>query len=309
MDCYPIRQWEAKYYNYNTKKWVPGHLSLMGGYIHFSTGTANSTDSPLVIHYKNITDVKRAFSMLIFKALIIRCSAHDEYWFASLTDRDYVFNLIDHFWRNCLIPSSLPKKNDAHTSVLGQELLQIAADSQKTLGQTSEMLSCQGEQLGHATALMVDLHSDLDTAEPIIRSLDSWLGRWSMPSPKEPVEFISRSAAPVIRDFPVLFQKAPSSSACLRPGHIQVSRDGLAILDSSHIQEEHFRTREISHIQVTTPWQIVVTCVKLGEPDRSFLVVSAQMSVALQTLDRFFRHKLQFENPPPDVSINTRLEG
>lgn len=308
MDRYPIKQWEAKYYSNSTKKWLSGHLCLMGSSIHFFT--ANGTDSLLVLRYRNIVDIQKTFSMLIFKALVIRYSSHEEHWFASLTNRDNVFNLIEHFWRNCLIPSSQKKPvNDLHKTSLGRELLQITADSQKTLGQASEMLSCQGEQLGHATALMVDLHNDLDVAEPIIKSLDSWLGRWSMPSPQDPAEFISHSVAPVVREFPMLFQRTSSSSSYLKPGLVQVSRDGLTILDDAHIQEAHFRAREISHIKVTTPWQITVTCVKLGEPDHSYLLLSAQMSVALKTFERFFKKKLQFEDPPPGVSTETKPEG
>ena len=306
MERYPIKQWETKYYDCTTKTWVSGTLRLKESSIDFSA--TGSTDYIYVCRYRNIVDVRKASSMLFFKALVVRCTSNEDRWFSSLASRDYVFNLIEHFWRNCLVaPSSLQTRSTNGTS-LGQELLRITADSQKTLGQASETLSCQGEQLSHATALMVDLHDDLDVADPIIRSLDSWLGRWSVPTRREPVEVIERTTAPVIREFPVLFSEG-SSDLCVTQGYVQISRDGLTILDSSHVSAGHLTGRHISDIKVTTPWQVVVTGVKLGEPDRSYLLMSAQMPVALQTLERFYRHKLQFEDPPPDVSTHTQPEG
>ena len=311
MERYPIKQWEAKYYDCTAQTWVSGKLHLKGSSIDFSA--TGSSDYIYVCRYRNIVDVRKASSMFIFKALVVRCTSNEDHWFSSLASRDYVFNLIEHFWRNCLVaPSSLQTRstNESHATSLGQELLQITADSQKTLGLASETLASQGEQLCHATALMVDLHDDLDVADPIITSLDSWLGRWSMPTRREPVEVIGRTAAPLIREFPVLFSAGSSSSnMCVNQGYVQISRDGLTILDSSQVSAGHLTGREISDIKVTTPWQVVITGVKLGEPDHSYLLMSAQMPVALQTLERFYRHKLQFEDPPPDVSTHTHPQG
>ena len=144
-----LRRWPATYYfpqgskKWLAQKWTPGTLLVDFKGITFYQKT--DKDRPLrTIPFSCITGMKKATSTIIFSALVI--SVKDEtHWFSSLSNRDAAYVIIEHFWRERLIPQK-PRLGSlsSQRTRLGSELLQLAEDSQNTLQAAGTMLQRQG---------------------------------------------------------------------------------------------------------------------------------------------------------------------
>ena len=154
-------------------------------------------------------ELKKANSMFVYTCLVV-CCKDAQYWFSSLPNRDTAYNLLEHLWRNQLIPSKSRPGQSAKPTTLGQDLLKIASDSEETLKEAANTLRHQGAQLSNALDTMCDLHDDLTVAESVLTRLESWLGRWSLPPEQSediPIEIVDASAIPRIFEYPVVYRK------------------------------------------------------------------------------------------------------
>lgn len=312
---YPICKWEASYYNEDQREWLYGELLVSQTALRFVAPADAKLNKSLteaylkLISYGVITEIKKLTSSFVYSCVTV-FTGKQQHWFSSLPKRGNVFNVVMHFWRNTLIPEVKVTGGEIQKpTTLGQKMLQVAADSEKTLQSAGEQLQIQGEQLDHATGVMYDLHSDLDVAEHLMSGLESWMGRWKMPKqpiPIEPLEIINARAVPKVTEVSVIYSNsvARNEQTDVKNGSVRILKEGVTIIDDKGIPVFHYCPKDISLIKVISPWEIVISKYQIGEPDITYIFISSNMMEIIQALEPGYRQKIQYEDPPDFAVFN-----
>lgn len=214
---YSIRSWKVTYYLNDKRKWIHGTLTCTPSHAYFTAEDQTVKVTPSVLdstcekdqemaagsllsgallqfHYEDILHIRKTKAMVIYAAVVLKMRNGMEHWLSSLQDQQSVFSMLHYFSQRKLVEHkndrSLSADQLKSTTVIGQKLLQSAEDSHSTLAAAAGDLWGQGRQLAHAGVLMQELHEDLDIAERIIEGLDTWLGRWQLPSQYKQIESV-----------------------------------------------------------------------------------------------------------------------
>lgn len=157
-----IHSWPCSYYLDTSKQWVSGRLSLTPVAIRF---TAGKTGELLVnFHLSSISEIKKESSNLIFSSLTI-LEKNTKHWFSSLQpNRNVVFNILEHFWREQLL-SGQGAEAAALQTTKGKELTGLLTGSQKRLEDTAKVLHYQGEQFDSIMRGLNKIEGDMDVAD------------------------------------------------------------------------------------------------------------------------------------------------
>ncbi|NWV35389.1 SNP47 protein, partial [Grantiella picta] len=158
-----IHSWPCSYYLDTSKQWIPGKLSLTPVSIKF---TADRTGELLLdFHLAGISEIKKESSQLIFSSLTV-LEKGTKHWFSSLRpNRNVVFNVLEHFWREQLISREEGAAGAALESSKGRELSGMLVGSQKRLEDTAKVLHCQGEQFDNILKGLHRIEGDMDVAD------------------------------------------------------------------------------------------------------------------------------------------------
>ncbi|XP_077160182.1 synaptosomal-associated protein 47 isoform X1 [Paroedura picta] len=296
-----IHTWPCSYYVTSEKRWIPGKLSLTPVSVRF---TADKSGELLVsFHLSSISEIKKESSNFIFSSLTIleRSAKH---WFSSLQpNRNVVFNILEHFWREQLLssegaaaqapPSQTPK---------GKELTGLLTGSQKRLEDTAKVLEHQGEQFDHMMKGLNKIESEMDVADRLLSELESpswWpFGGRLLKSPVDtkPKEAHlvtdPRNKDGVILRIPVIITERTDSN--VRPGKLTLLASGLEISDSSSQLLHRFEKKDVDDIKIHTPYEISIRQRFIGKPDISYRLLSAKMPEAIPVLEMQFSKKMQF---------------
>lgn len=295
-----IHSWPCSYYLDTTKQWIAGKLSLTPVSIKF---TADKTGELLVdSHLSGISEIKKESSHLIFSSLTI-LEKGTKHWFSSLhPNRNVVFNILEHFWREQLFSGPEAGAGAALESSKGKELTGMLEGSQKRLEDTAKMLHSQGEQFDNIMRGLHKIEGDMDVADRLLTELESpsW---WPFSSKlwKAPLEWKAKEtpAAPdpktqegILLRIPVIITHRTDSNA--KPGKLTLLPSGLEIRDCNSQLLHRFESRDVDDIRVHTPYEISIRQRFIGKPDNSFRLLSARMPEVIPVLEMHFSRKMQF---------------
>ena len=311
-NTYAIRRWKGAYYlqENNRKRWVYGDLLLTHEGLRCilikDERNKEATTLDFTLRFTDISQLMKAKSMFIYDAIVLLIGT-TQHWLSSLQNRDAVYNILEHFWKDRLTPKTEAKKPipQMDRTKRGQEMLKLAADSESTLSNAATILHRQGEQLDQAASNMFDLHNDLDVAENLVSGLESWVGRWSVPGLKytsESLEIIQREDIPDFVEIPVLFtsHKRPSDFLARR-GVCRVSKEGITIMDDHQCLIQHYQPRYVSMLRILSPWEMIISKYMIGQPDVAYTLVSVQLLELLKALEPQYRRQIQYDNPPSEI--------
>jgi len=311
-----ISEWSASCYDDQQKKWVYGILSVSASSLLFDPSN-KPLETTVHMPFNNIVDVRKATTGLVFGAIVIALELDRKVWLSSLYDREEVFRTIEHFRHAYLLSErkagSQDKQRQRGKSVMGQKLLNIVQDSQDTLAGAANTLHAQGRQIDGMLDTMEDLHSDLDIADRLVQDIDSWLGRWFVPSNVQTLDpvIVNRSDCPGVFDFEVLYNKLENNrSHSKQIGTLQLTKEGVTLFTSKMKKEQWYKWLDVSQIRVVTPWEIKLIRSHIGKPDLVYSIVSAQMVGILKLFDNCVPYKLKYESIPDHVKgFHDRVEA
>ncbi|NWR94573.1 SNP47 protein, partial [Furnarius figulus] len=294
-----IHSWPCSYYLDTGKQWVSGRLCLTPLGIKF---TADKTGELLVdFHLSAISEIKKESSNLIFSSLTI-LEKNTKHWFSSLQpNRNVVFNILEHFWREQLLEGRGAEAGAARTTK-GQELTGMMVASQKRLEDTAKVLHYQGEQFDNIMKGLNKIEGDMDVADRLLTELESpsW---WPFSSKlwKTPLESKAKETAAVadpknqegiILCIPVIITHRTDSN--VKPGKLTLFASGLEISDCNSQVIHRFESKDVDDIRVHTPYEISVRQRFIGKPDTSYRLLSAKMPEVIPILEMQFSKKMQF---------------
>uniref|UniRef100_A0A8C3K7A5 Synaptosomal-associated protein 47 n=1 Tax=Calidris pygmaea TaxID=425635 RepID=A0A8C3K7A5_9CHAR len=296
-----IHSWPCSYYLDTSKQWVSGRLSLTPVAIKF---TADKTGELLVnFHLSSISEIKKESSNLIFSSLTI-LEKNTKHWFSSLQpNRNVVFNILEHFWREQLLSSEgAGAEAAALQSTKGKELTGLLSGSQKRLEDTAKVLHHQGEQFDNIMRGLNKIEGDMDVADRLLTELESpsWWPfsskLWKTPLESKPKETAtvsdSKNQEGIIIRIPVIITHRTDSN--VKPGKLTLFASGLEISDCNSQVIHRFESKDVDDIRVHTPYEISVRQRFIGKPDTSYRLLSAKMPEAIPVLEMQFSKKIQF---------------
>ncbi|ESP01651.1 hypothetical protein LOTGIDRAFT_172501 [Lottia gigantea] len=267
------------YVGESRKRWVYGTFCIYCNRVIFSEKT-DVEPKRVVLSFNDVINIHKATTTIIYGAIVLTVKSGETFWFSSFQDRESVFRMLCHFQKNLLINNqntSKPLSNSQRTE-MGTKLLGIATNSVSTLSKAAVMLNQQGEKIDNSSAMMMNIHNDLDIADRMTSGLESWVGRWSLPQEYIMVNpiIIKDNDIPQVFDFDVLYTKIEMGKVCQQlEGVIQISKNGLNILNLKQKILFHFGWPNVSKVRVISPWEMVVIQYQIGKPDISFSFVSS----------------------------------
>ncbi|XP_075348324.1 synaptosomal-associated protein 47 isoform X3 [Mycteria americana] len=296
-----IHSWPCSYYLDTSKQWVSGRLSLTTVAIKFA---ADKTGELLVnFHLSSISEIKKESSNLIFSSLTI-LEKNTKHWFSSLQpNRNVVFNILEHFWREQLLSrQGAGAEAAALQSTKGKELTGLLTGSQKRLEDTAKVLHYQGEQFDNIMRGLNKIEGDMDVADRLLTELESpsWWPfsskLWKVPLETKPKETAtvsdSKNQEGIIIRIPVIITHRTDSN--VKPGKLTLFASGLEISDCNSQVIHRFESKDVDDIRVHTPYEISVRQRFIGKPDTSYRLLSAKMPEAIPILEMQFSKKMQF---------------
>ncbi|NXK88050.1 SNP47 protein, partial [Formicarius rufipectus] len=293
-----IHSWPCSYYVDSRKQWIPGRLSLTPVGISF---TAGSTGELLVhLHLAGISEIKKESSSLIFSSLTI-LEKNTKHWFSSLQpNRNVVFNVLEHFWREQLLEGSRGAEAGAPRTSKGRELLGMMVGSQERLEDTARVLHYQGEQFDNIMKGLDKIEGDMDVADRLLTELESpsW---WPFSSKlwKTPAECKAKGPAttsttrqenpeePLLR-IPVIVTQGAEGGA--RPGELKLGPSGLEIRVGTRLLLPPLGARDLRHVLLHSPYEVSVWPRGPGAPCR---LLSARMPRLVPLLRQRFGTELR----------------
>ena len=136
----------------------------------------------LALQFSDITGIRKATSCFVYPCLVISHVNKVHYWFSALPNRDAVYNIIEHFWRDTLIEDTQAVSRGVNfeqgVTQMGQKLLKIATNSETLLQEAGTTLKEQGEQLTRSAFKLQEIHENLDTSERFISGIEKLA--WTM---------------------------------------------------------------------------------------------------------------------------------
>nr|XP_023474111.1 synaptosomal-associated protein 47 isoform X2 [Equus caballus] len=298
-----VHTWPCSYYLEREKRWVPGKLSLTSLSLKFTTDKTG--DILVSFPLASISEVKKEASHFIFSSITILEKDHIKHWFSSLQpNRNVVFNIIEHFWRQLLLSQPGAALEEPSSSMTkGKELTGLMACSQKRLEDTARVLHHQGEQLDSIARGLDKMESDLDVADRLLTELESpsWWPfsskLWKMPSETKTRGGTSMANSKalgkegiVIRIPAVISQRTESH---VKPGRFTVLVSGLEIHDSDSLLMHRFEREDVDDIKVHTPYEISIRQRFIGKPDIAYRLISAKMPEVIPILEVQFSEKME----------------
>lgn len=268
--------------------------------------TADKTGQTLVdFPLASIIEIKKEASHFIFSSITILEKDHVKHWFSALQpNRNVVFSVIEHFWRELLLAQPAAAAASASSPLTkGKELTSLMACSQKRLEDAAKVLHHQGEQIDGIAKSLDKMESDLDVADRLLTELESpswWpFGSklWKAPSETRPREDAPTASprAPgkegvLIQVAAIVSQRAESQA---KPGRLTLLVSGLEIHDSSASLLHRFERDEVDDIKVHTPYEISIRQRFIGRPDVAFRLIAAQMPAVIPILEVQFGQKIE----------------
>uniref|UniRef100_A0A8C5TZ69 Synaptosomal-associated protein 47 n=1 Tax=Malurus cyaneus samueli TaxID=2593467 RepID=A0A8C5TZ69_9PASS len=296
-----IHSWPCSYYLDTSKQWIPGKLCLTPVSIKF---TADRSGELLVdFQLSGISEIKKESSHLIFSSLTV-LERGTKHWFSSLhPNRNVVFNILEHFWREQLLSSQEGAAGAAPESGKGRELAGMLVGSQKSLEDTAKVLHSQGEQFDNILRGLHKIEGDMDVADRLLTELESpsWWPfsskLWKSPLEAKPKEAAAaapdtKSGEEILLRIPVIISQRSDSNA--KPGKLTLLPSGLEIRDCNSQLVHRFESRDVDDIRVHTPYEISVRQRFIGKPDHSYRLLSARMPELIPVLEMQFSKKMQF---------------
>ncbi|KAM4906977.1 synaptosomal-associated protein 47 [Sylvia borin] len=294
-----IHSWPCSYYLESSRQWIPGKLSLTPLSIKF---TADKTGELLVdFQLSGISEIKKESSHLIFSSLTI-LEKGTKHWFSSLhPNRNVVFNILEHFWREQLLSGREGAAGAALGSSKGRELTGMLEGSQRRLEDTAKVLHSQGEQFDNIMRGLHKIEGDMDVADRLLTELESpswWpfsTKLWRTPLESKPKE---TPAAPdpkpeeeTLLRIPVIITHRPDSTS--KPGKLSVLPSGLEIRDCGSQVLQRFSWRQVDDVRVHSPYEISVRQRFIGRPDLCFRLLAARMPRLIPLLQARLGDKVQ----------------
>lgn len=159
-----IHRWSCSYYLNSEKQWVPGKLLLTPVSVRFTADKSGEVVASFPL--SSISEIKKESSALIFSSLTILESS-TKHWFSSLQpNRNVIFNVLEHFWRERLLaPEGARAQTACVQTPKGKELTGLLMGSQKRLEDTSKVLEHQGEQFDNIVKGLDKIESEMDVAD------------------------------------------------------------------------------------------------------------------------------------------------
>ncbi|NWV62951.1 SNP47 protein, partial [Malurus elegans] len=295
-----IHSWPCSYYLDTSKQWIPGKLCLTPVSIKFKADRSGE----LLVDFQlsGISEIKKESSHLIFSSLTVLESG-TKHWFSSLhPNRNVVFNILEHFWREQLLSSQEGAVGAAPESGKGRELAGMLVGSQKSLEDTAKVLHSQGEQFDNILRGLHKIEGDMDVADRLLTELESpsWWPfsskLWKSPLEAKPKEAAAapdaKSGEEILLRIPVIISQRSDSNA--KPGKLTLLPSGLEIRDCNSQLVHRFESRDVDDIRVHTPYEISVRQRFIGKPDHSYRLLSARMPELIPVLEMQFSKKIQF---------------
>ncbi|NXI17606.1 SNP47 protein, partial [Irena cyanogastra] len=285
-----IHSWPCSYYLDSSKQWIPGKLSLTPVSVRFA---ADRTGELLVdFRLAAISQIKKESSHFIFSSLTI-LEKSTKHWFSSLhPNRNVVFNVLEHFWRERLLCGQESAAGAASEPSKGRELTGMLEGSQKRLEDTAKVLHSQGEQFDSIMRGLHKIEGDMDVADRLLTELESpswWpfsTKLWKTPVEAKPKE---APAAPdpelqeaILLQIPAIVTHRADSAA--KPGKLTLLPSGLEIRDCHSQLLQRFRWRDVDEVRVHSPYEVSVRQRFIGKPDAAFRLLAARMPRALPVL-------------------------
>ncbi|NXX35039.1 SNP47 protein, partial [Nicator chloris] len=296
-----IHSWPCSYYLDSSKQWIPGKLSLTPVSVKF---TADKTGELLAdFRLSGIGEIKKESSHLIFSSLTI-LEKSTKHWFSSLhPNRNVVFNILEHFWREQLLSGREGAAGAASESSKGKELTGMLEGSQKRLEDTAKVLHSQGEQFDNIMRGLHKIEGDMDVADRLLTELESpswWpfsTKLWKTPLESKAKETPAANPDPkaaegILLRIPVIITHRTDSNA--KPGKLTLLPSALEIWDCNSQLLHRFEARDVDDIRVHTPYEISVRQRFIGKPDNSYRLLAARMPEVIPILEMQFSKKIQF---------------
>ncbi|XP_053118325.1 synaptosomal-associated protein 47 [Hemicordylus capensis] len=298
-----IHTWPCSYYLTAERRWISGKLSLTPVSVRFTADKSGEllASFPLT----SISEIKKESSNFIFSSLTILEKENTKHWFSSLQpNRNVVFNILEHFWREQLFASDGAGSQACSSTQTskGKELTGLLAGSQKRLEDTAKVLEHQGEQFDNIMKGLNKIESEMDVADRLLSELESpawWpFGGKQLKGPIEvkpkeaPSVSVSGNKDGVIMCIPVIITERTDSN--VKPGKLTLLASGLEINDSSSQLLHRFDKKDVDDVKVHTPYEISIRQRFIGKPDISYRLLSAKMPETIPILEMQFSKKIQF---------------
>ncbi|NWW71883.1 SNP47 protein, partial [Climacteris rufus] len=296
-----IHSWPCSYYLESSKQWISGKLSLTPVAIKF---TADKSGELLVdFHLSGISEIKKESSNLIFSSLTV-LEKNTKHWFSSLhPNRNVVFNILEHFWREQLLSSrGAGAEGAALETSKGRELSGLLSGSQKRLEDTAKVLHYQGEQFDNIMRGLHKIEGDMDVADRLLTELESpsWWPfsskLWKTPLETKPKETAtasnSKSQEGILLKIPVIITHRTDSN--VKPGKLTLFASGLEISECNSQLLHRFESRDVDEIRVHSPYELSIRQRFIGKPDTSYRLLAARMPEVIPILEMQFSKKMQF---------------
>ncbi|XP_075444138.1 synaptosomal-associated protein 47 isoform X2 [Ascaphus truei] len=295
-----IKTWPCSYFLTSERRWIPGRLCLTSKSLRF---IAEKTGELLVsFHLSGICEIKKESSSFIFSSITVLEKEHAKHWFSSLLpNRDVVFMVLEHFWREQLLSTPGSLASPTKTSK-GKELISLVSGSQKRMEDTSRVLHHQGEQFENITRGLNKIESDMATTDRMLSVLESpswwpFSGKpWkSLPDVKTTESSPSSCSQPhgkegVIAMIPIVFSHGPD----FKPGKLYVLVSALEIMDYSSQRVHRYEREDVDDIKVLTGYDISVRQRFIGKPDITYRLLSARMPEVIPVLEMQYSKKIEF---------------
>ncbi|XP_053569710.1 synaptosomal-associated protein 47 [Bombina bombina] len=297
-----VKSWPCSYFLTNEKRWISGRLSLTPKHLRFTAD--NTNDSLVSFHLSSINEIKKESSSFIFSSITVLEGDNVKHWFSSLLpNRNVVFTVLEHFWREQLLSPQGPEAVPSKTSK-GKELIKVVSGSEKRMEETAKVLHHQGEQFGNIMRGINKIEGDMSTTDRMLSILESpswwpFSGKpWRSSSCDQPKECSSSTSSQnqgkegVIVMIPIIFSQTSDSN--FKPGKLSVLLSALEILDlNSHLVHRYERG-DIDDIKVITGYDISVRQRFIGKPDITYRILSARLPEVIPILEMQYIKKIEF---------------
>ncbi|XP_057292512.1 uncharacterized protein LOC130621215 [Hydractinia symbiolongicarpus] len=194
-------------------------------------------------------------------------------------------------------------RHKTYVSILffrNQELLQIVYDTQNTLMGAAQTLHAQGQQISRTSHNMNMIHNDITVAERLTSDIDSWFGAWRLKLPMKKTNALpARIESPISTDsieYPVLISEKSNENHT--KGHLVLRKENLEILGSNSEILFNFIIKQISEINVHSPWDVSFVRHCIGSYDTVVHITSKKTPMILKTLEKVYKCEFYYDDPP-----------
>ncbi|GFS89668.1 synaptosomal-associated protein 47 [Nephila pilipes] len=251
----PVFENTASYYNSAAKKWVSGTFTLKENFFQFQNDDSNN-QGIVRIPLSTISGLEKRQSSFIYAAIVITIGS-EKHWFASFSNRDTVYNLLELFWRESLLSKTYktsPPRQNVGATPLGKELIGILHESESSLVNAANELVNQGRQIQESQMVIEDINTDLNVAEKFLRTFNFVQNFLKVKDPELKVEGKSVQNEGLQKHFKVTYTFSKSTSKSWEKGTLIVS-DEIVLLDERQNRLIVVERNDLIEFQVTAPWE------------------------------------------------------